>query len=69
MTVTQHPIEVGKRNVCELSKAKKLSKLKVAELREICESLQVAVVGSPVRKKSFIEPLETYVKTCTCFQT
>ena len=69
MTVPRHPIEVGKRNVCELSRAKKLHALKVAELKQICESLQVAVVGPPTRKKSFIGPLETYVKTCSCFKT
>ena len=69
MTVPHHPIEVRTRNICELSRAKKLQTLKLSELKEICESLQLAVVGSPARKKSFIEPLETYVKTCTCFQT
>ena len=69
MTVPHHPIEVRTRNICELSRAKKLQTLKLSELKEMCESLQLAVVGSPARKKSFIEPLETYVKTCTCFQT
>ena len=69
VTMTHHPIEVGTRNVCELSRAKKLQTLKLSELKELCESLQLAVVGSPARKKSFIQPLETYAKTCTCFQT
>ena len=36
MTVPHHPIQVGRRNVCELSREKKLNTLKVAELREIC---------------------------------
>ena len=58
MTMPHHPIEVGTRNVYELSKAKKLQTLKLAELKELCESLQIAVVGSPARKKSFIEPLK-----------
>ena len=69
MTMPHHPIEVGIRNVCELSRAKKLQTLKLSELKELCEKLQLAVVGSLARKKSFIEPLETYAKTCTCFQT
>ena len=69
VTMPYHPIEVGTRNVCELSRAKKLQTLKLSELKELCESLQLAVVGSPAKKKSFIEPLETYAKTCTCFQT
>lgn len=69
MTVPHHPIQVGRRNVCELSREKKLNTLKVAELREICRRLQLAIAGSLARKKSFIEPLETYVKTRTCHQT
>ena len=63
-----HPIKVGSRNVCELSRTKKLNTLKVAELREICEILQLAVDRPPSRKKSFIKPLETYAKACTCLK-
>lgn len=64
VTMTHHPIEVGTKSVCELTRAKKLQTLKLSELRELCESLQLAVVGPPARKKSFIEPLETYAD-CT----
>ena len=67
VTVPQHPIVVRNRNLCELSKAKKLDILKVAELREMCESLELGVSGSLARKKSFIEPLNSYAKCCTCF--
>ena len=63
----QHPIDVRNKNFCELSKAKKLDILKVAELREMCESLELEVSGSLARKKSFIEPLNSYAKCCTCF--
>ena len=66
--VPRHPVQVGSKNICELSRANKFNTLKIAELREICQSLQLTVAGSPARKKSFIEPLEAYVKTCTCFQ-
>lgn len=66
--VPRHPVQVGSKNICELSRANKFNMLKIAELREICQSLQLTVAGSPARKKSFIEPLEAYVKTCTCFQ-
>ena len=45
VTAPQHPIVVRNRNLCELSKAKKLDVLKVAELREMCESLQFEVSG------------------------
>ncbi|KAL9985193.1 hypothetical protein ACROYT_G007563 [Oculina patagonica] len=62
MDVPNHPIQLGERNICELTRAKKLNTLKVAELREICQSLQVAVDGSLARKQSFIEPLETHKK-------
>ena len=64
VTAPQHPIVVRNRNLCELSKARKPNKWKVAELREI---LQFEVSGSLVRKKLFIEPLETYAKCFTCF--
>ena len=64
VTAPQHPIVVRNRNLCELSKARKPNKWKVAELREI---LQLEVSGSLVRKKLFIEPLETYAKCFTCF--
>lgn len=66
--VPRHPVQVGSKNICELSRANKFNTLKIAELREICQSLQLTVAGPPARKKSFIEPLEAYVKTCTCFQ-
>ena len=59
-----HPIKVGSRNVCELSR----TTLKVAELRKKSEILQLAVDRPPSRKKSFIKPLETYAKTCTCLK-
>ena len=67
MSAHQHPIDVRNKNLCELSKAKKLDILKVAELREMCESLELEISGSLARKKSFIEPLNSYAKCCTCF--
>lgn len=69
VTAPQHPIVVQNRNLREVSKAKKLDipVLKVAELREMCESLELEVSGSLARKKSFIEPLNSYAKCCTCF--
>ena len=69
VTVPQHPIVVRNRNLCELSKAKKLDipVLKVAELREMCESLQLEISGSLARKKSFIEPLNSYAQCFACF--
>ena len=58
VTVPQHPIVVRNRNLCELSKAKKLDipVLKVAELREMCESLRLEVSGSLARKNHSSNP-------------
>ena len=67
VTAPQHPIVVQNTNLCELSKARKPNKWKEAEVREICESLQLEVSGSLARKKLFIEPSETYAKCFTCF--
>ena len=39
MTVPHHPIEVGTRNVCELSRANKLQTLMLSELKEILRKL------------------------------
>lgn len=58
VTAPQHPIVVRNRNLRELSKAKKLDipVLKVAELREMCESLRLEVSGSLARKNHSSNP-------------
>ena len=64
-----HPIEVGGRNICQLVRANKLDTLKLAELKGVCQKLQLKVAGSLVRKKSFIEPLAAYARACPCAQS
>ncbi|PFX13900.1 hypothetical protein AWC38_SpisGene21984 [Stylophora pistillata] len=60
VTAPQHPIVVrNRRNLYEISKVKKNNIMKVVELREMCESLQLEVSGSLARKKSFIESLNS----------
>lgn len=58
VTAPQHPIVVLNRNLREVSKAKKLDipVLKVAELREMCESLRLEVSGSLARKNHSSNP-------------
>lgn len=64
-----HPIEVEGRNICELLRANRLGTLKLSDLRDACEKLQLTVEGSTMRKKSYIEPLAQYAKACSCSQT
>ena len=50
----EHPIEGS------------LKTLKLNELKAICATIGLTIVGSQARKKSFIEPLEELTKKCTC---
>ena len=61
-----HPIKVEAVNVCELSRAGKLSSLKLAQLREVCRALSLRANGSNSRKRTFTEPLDAYAKLCSC---
>ena len=66
ITRPEHPIEAEHVNVCQLSKDGKLRELKLAQLKVICQTLQLKIEGSHGRKKSFVDPLEELVKSCTC---
>lgn len=61
-----HPIKVEAVNVCELSRAGKLSSLKLAQFREVCRALNLRTNGSNSRKRTFTEPLDAYAKLCSC---
>ena len=65
---SSHPIIVGASNVCELVKTKKLGSLKLAFLKEICEQLNLTTSGPLSRKKTFIDAIEAFSESCTCFQ-
>ena len=68
VTAPQHPIVVRNGNLREVSKAKKLDIpiLKVAELRENVRKSSIRGLWFTSEKKSFIEPLNSYAKCCTC---
>ena len=66
MKKSEHPIEVMKISICQLSQGGKLKTLKVSLLRSICDTLGPKIEGPQARKKSFIAPLEELVKTCRC---
>ena len=63
----QHPIVIGERNICQLVHEAKLGSLKIVELQSICETLDAEPTGSFKRKKSYVTPIETFIKTCQCF--
>lgn len=62
-----HPITYSTRNICELARTKKLVKLKLAELKEICYELDIAVSDGPTnRKNTYILAMEALVDSCQC---
>ena len=65
---SSHPIIVGVSNICELVKTNKLGSLKLAFLKETCEKLHLMMTGPLSRKKTFIEAIEAFSESCTCFQ-
>ena len=69
MDVPSHPVIVGERNICQLSCDGKLSRLQIAELRTICESLEIEVQGTVKRKITYIKPLEEFLLACSCKQS
>ncbi|CAB4024260.1 Hypothetical predicted protein [Paramuricea clavata] len=62
----EHPIQVGEINICDLSLAGKLQNLKIVQLKTVSSELGSNIQGSQARKKSFLEPLEEFAKSCKC---
>lgn len=62
----EHPIEVEEINICQLSNDGKLRSLKLTQSKSICQSLQLKIDGSAARKKSYIDPLDELVRSCSC---
>ena len=62
----EHPIVVDQINICELVQNGKIKSLKLNKLRGICNASGLKIKGSQARKKSFLDPLEEIVKSCTC---
>ena len=68
MDKQSHPIIVSGSNICDLVKTNKVGSLKLAVLKEICQQLHLTTSGPLSRKKTFIEAIEAFSKTCTCSQ-
>ena len=61
-----HPVLVDNLDLCEMYQAGKLEALKVAHLRKLCTALQLEVHGSKFRGRTYIDPLEQFLLTCSC---
>jgi hypothetical protein len=66
INVPDHPVLLDNLNICELTSNEKLPTLKLAELKQICERLEIAVDGPLTRKKSFIVPIQKLISTRSC---
>lgn len=58
MEYSLHPVTVNELNICELTGSGKLQTLKIA--------LQLQTSGPQNRKKTFIGPIEDFIKNCPC---
>lgn len=61
-----HPVTVNELNICELTGSGKLQTLKIAQLSDICIALQLQTSGPQDKKKTFIGPIEDFIKNCPC---
>ena len=66
MNAPSHPVTAGGKNLCHLSRDGELNSLKVVQLQSICESLEIMVEGSKKRKRTYIEPIEEFLRACSC---
>ena len=61
-----HPIIYDTWNLCVVSSTKKLSKLTVAQLREICYHFNMEDTSSRHRKKPYLDFISELVAACSC---
>ena len=61
-----HPIVYDTWNLCAMSSSKKLSKLTVAQLREICSHFNMEDEPSGHRKKPYLDFILELVGACSC---
>jgi len=63
----QHPIMYEQYNVCIMAKENTLKHLKLAELQNICEALELEVPHRPIRRKApYIALLLEVLNQCSC---
>ena len=65
-----HPVEYEDVNLCQLYHQGRfeqfLKKLKISDLRSMCEQFNVALKGPLSRKATFIQALQELVASCSC---
>ena len=62
-----HPVMWDGRNLCEMASDRKLDKLSLTQLRDICADLNIDTEGIRVkRKQPYVEKIDAYCQTCIC---
>ena len=62
-----HPIQFREMNLCLLYENHTMDKrLKLKDLKEICEHFKINKEGPSSKRLSFLKPLEEYMRQCTC---
>ena len=61
-----HPIVYDTWNLCAMSSTKKLSKLTVAQFREICYHFNMEDTSPRHRKKPYLDFISELVAACSC---
>ena len=62
-----HPVKWDGRNLCEMVSDSKLDKLSLAQLKDICASLNIDTDEIRVkRKQPYVEKVDAYCQTCIC---
>ena len=67
-TLADHPIMFDGYNLCEMVASNKLSKLTLSVLKNACDHYELNVTKVIRRKAPFIDSIEEFVKTCSCFK-
>ena len=64
-----HPVMWDGRNLCEMASDRKLDKLSLTQLRDICADLNIDTEDIQVkRKQPYVEKIDAYCQTCICNQ-
>ena len=62
-----HPVMWDGRNLCEIASDRKLDKLSLTQLRDICAYLNIDTEEVRVkRKQPYVEKIDAYCQTCIC---
>ena len=62
-----HPVMWDWRNLCEMASHKKLDKLSLAQLRDVCADLNIDTEEIRVKpKQPYVRKIDAYCQTCIC---